>query len=124
MWTTRIAPLCSSGFVTNKIVLDRVTDQKPSLLFVVLFANWHCYIVLPSHLLLDSSHSLASFSSDYFVRTKAGSVPLPSLHLISLFTSSTDFRCLFHCRSAAVNVMKESELSFSDYVKCLWININ
>ena len=34
MRTTQIAHLCSSGFVTNKIVLERVTDQKPSLLLL------------------------------------------------------------------------------------------
>ena len=114
MWTTGIAPLCSSGIVIDKIVFDQVmpqfelccivfTLQLSSLselvgliqnslfVFFFAFANWHCYLLLPFSgldiCLFDCSHSLAS---DSFVQTKAGYVPLPTLDHGSLYSFHSD----------------------------------
>ena len=71
-----------------------MTDPNSFFVFVVAFANWHCYLLLPfSGLdiwLFDCSHSLASFSSDSFVMTKTSYVPLPSLHHGSLYSFHSD----------------------------------
>ena len=40
-----------------------------------------------------------------------------SFHNYNLISNSV--RCLFHCLSVTVNVVKESKLSYSEYVKCL-----
>ena len=101
--------LCCTVFALQLSSLSElvgVTHPKPSLLLLLPLPTgnviYSCFLQGSTfgYLVLNCSCSLASFSSDSFVQTKAGYVPLPSLHLcimlmfagIFIFTSSTELQ--------------------------------
>ena len=128
MWTRGITPLCSSGFVTDKIVFDQVmpqfelcctvftlqlsslselvgvTDPKQSYL-LLLFSRLDIW-------LLNSSHSLVSFSSYSFVLDKDRFCSLPSLDHGSLYSFHSDVcsNLYIYCKERASESLS---LSFS-----------
>ena len=113
-----------------------MTDQKLSLLLLLplLTGNdiYSCFLQ-GSTFGYSIAHSLASFSSESFVQIKTVMFPcllcimvicthfILMFAVIVTFTLTADCRAsdVFHCISMAVNVVKESELSSSEYVKCL-----
>ena len=111
MWTTGIAPLCLSGFDIDKIVFDQVmpqfelcctvfalqlsslselvgvTDPKQSLCFCCCFCQLALLFTLA---FFRAQHLAIRLLTLSFVQTKAGYVPLPSLHHGSLYSFHSD----------------------------------
>ena len=135
MWTTGIKPLCSSGFVIDKVIFDQVmlqfdlycsvfalqlsslselvgvTDPKQSLCFCQLGLLFNLAFFRARHLAIR----LLTFSCLFFFRLlfrqKAGYDPLPSLHHGSLYSFNSD--AVIFIFTLTTELQKSLSLSFS-----------